>query len=241
MIHPGVQKGYLSLCVTMLFCDGRTHLSEMSVRAVIPFKPVNPKTRLSPTLNKEERETFAQVMLRDVIDAVQSAGAVPTILSTHPFTCPDADVEVASGGLNDTLNCYFGRNNQAVLLVMADLPLATPESLLRMMNTNADIAIVPGRGGGTNSLFLKDPQKFRADFYGASFLKHMQIATEFGRSVEVVDSFRLHTDIDERDDLVEVLIHNNGVTRDYLVSLGFSLVTEHGRVGVKRDPHKQAF
>jgi 2-phospho-L-lactate guanylyltransferase len=212
----------------------------MSVHAVVPFKPVNPKSRLTSVLGREEREEFARAMLADVLDAIVASGAIPTLLSTHPFSFPQVDIRVMAAGLNDALNAYFPQHSHPLLLVMADLPLASAEALQRVMNTQADIGIVPGRGGGTNVLFLKDPRSFRADFYGASYLKHRQIASEFGRSVEVIDSFRLHTDVDEKEDLVEVLLHNQGRSREFLESRGFSLVTEHGRVGVKRYPHKQA-
>ena len=109
-----------------------------------------------------------------------------------------------------------------------------------MLSAAADIAIAPGRGGGTNSIFIKDPQKFRADFYGASFLDHLAVAESFGRSVEVIDSFRLSTDIDEEEDLAEVLIHGGGKSRSkkYLEDLGYSLSVEKGRVGVHRRSHK---
>jgi 2-phospho-L-lactate guanylyltransferase len=225
---------------TILFRIGWHTFPRMSVHAVIPFKPVNPKTRLSSLLGREEREDFARAMLTDVVGAIQNSGVVPTILSTHPFTWSDVEVQVIAAGLNDALNTYFKQHRDPLLLVMADLPLATPESLCRVMSTTSDIGIVPGRGGGTNVLFLKDPLRFRADFYGASYLKHWQIAGEFGCSIESIDSFRLHTDVDEREDLVEVLLHNSGRSREFLESRGFSLETEHGRVSVKRYPHKKA-
>jgi 2-phospho-L-lactate guanylyltransferase len=50
----------------------------------------------------------------------------------------------------------------------------------------------------------------------------------------VIDSFRLHTDIDEKEDLVELLIHGTGKSRAYLEQLGFVLSVEKGRVGVER-------
>lgn len=213
----------------------------MAYRAVIPFKPVDPKTRLSCVLNREERESFARVMLLDVVTAVWESGGNPTILSTHPsLSCPNAEVVVTAAGLNDALNAYFAQEKEPVCMVMADLPLVTPDALQRVVGTRDDIAIVPGRGGGTNVLFLRDTRRFRADFYGASFLKHLRIAAEFGCSVEVVDSFRLHTDVDEKEDLVELLIHGTGRSREFLESLGFSLVTERGRVGVERHTHKEA-
>ncbi len=55
-----------------------------------------------------------------------------------------------------------------------------------------------------------------------------------GLSCEVIDSFRLHTDIDEKEDLVELLIHGRGKSRAYLEELGFVLTVEKGRVGVER-------
>jgi 2-phospho-L-lactate guanylyltransferase len=233
-------NGYIPWKNTILFGIGWYIYPRMPVHAVVPFKPVNPKSRLSSVLSREEREEFARTMLADVLDAIVACRAVPTILSTHPFSWPHVEVRVMAESLNDALNAYFSEQDGPLLLVMADLPLVTPEALLRVMDSRADIGIVPGRGGGTNVLFLKDPQRFRADFYGASYLKHRQIADEFGCSVESIDSFRLHTDIDEKEDLVEVLLHNTGRSREFLESRGFTLVTEHGRVSVKRYPHKQA-
>ncbi|MDH7593816.1 MAG: 2-phospho-L-lactate guanylyltransferase [Methanomicrobiales archaeon] len=213
----------------------------MSLCSVIPFKPVNPKTRLSSILSREERETFARCMLEDVIGAIPRESSRTVVLATDvSFSCENADVEVVEAGLNDALNQLFRRAGSEVLMVMADLPLADRESLKRLISTEADVAISPGRGGGTNALFLKDPRRFRADFYGLSFLKHLGIAAEFGCSVEVIDSFRLHTDVDEVSDLVEVLIHGRGRSRSFLEVLGFSLAPEEGRVRVKRHTHEEA-
>jgi 2-phospho-L-lactate guanylyltransferase len=62
----------------------------------------------------------------------------------------------------------------------------------------------------------------------------MKIAEQAGMSVDVIDSFRLHTDIDEPWDLVELLIHGTGKSRAYLEELGFVLSADKGRVGVRR-------
>jgi 2-phospho-L-lactate/phosphoenolpyruvate guanylyltransferase len=62
----------------------------------------------------------------------------------------------------------------------------------------------------------------------------MKIAQDEGLSCEVIDSFRLYTDIDEEDDLAELLIHGTGKSRAYLEGLGISLVADKGRVGVQR-------
>lgn len=211
----------------------------MSFRTVIPFKPRNPKTRLSQIMSREEREEFALCMLQDVLDAIPEGCTQRIVLTTEGgFECEGAETMAMDAGLNDALNRFFEGSRTNLLLVMADLPLADRNSLGGMISTSADIAIAPGRGGGTNALFLKDPSRFRADFYGMSFLKHLKIASAFGCSVQVIDSFRLHTDVDEVSDLVEVLIHGQGRSRRFLEGLGFSLVAEKGRVGVRRDPHE---
>lgn len=206
----------------------------MPATALIPFKPANPKTRLSCVLEPDERVSFARLMLADVVEAVKGAGCEPTIVSTDEYSCRIATVEVIPGGLNETLNTLLARTPGSVLIIMTDLPLATPEAVKRLISTGKDMAIAPGRGGGTNAIYLSRGSDFRVDYYGASFLKHSRIARERGLSCEVVDSFRLSTDVDEKEDLVELLIHGRGRSREYLESLGFTLSIEKGRVGVER-------
>ncbi|MBP7120059.1 MAG: 2-phospho-L-lactate guanylyltransferase [Methanolinea sp.] len=206
----------------------------MPVTALIPFKPANPKTRLSCVLDLDERIQFARLMLADVIDAVKGAGCTPRIISTDEYTCPIAAVDVIPGGLNETLNALLAKTDEKILIIMTDVPLATVEAVKRMIKTRKKIAIAPGRGGGTNAIYISKGSTFRVDYYGASFLKHARIAKERGLSCEVVDSFSLSTDIDEKEDLVELLIHGHGRSREYLENLGFSLSIEKGRVGVTR-------
>jgi 2-phospho-L-lactate guanylyltransferase len=214
----------------------------MSLPAIVPFKPVNPKTRLSCVLSLDEREVFAEQMLADMISALREAGCTPTILSTHPceFHDPedfrDSKVLVDSRGLNDALNGLLERVREPVIIIMADLPLVTAEAVKMMLESPGDVVIAPGRGGGTNALLIRDPSRYRVNYYGASFLKHRRIALELGLSCEVVDSFLLHTDVDEKEDLVELLIHGTGRSRVFLEMLGFSLAIEKGRVGVERTP-----
>lgn len=213
----------------------------MPVDAVIPFKPKNPKTRLSCVMDQEEREAFARAMLSDVIGAVCAGGCAPRLICTAPFAYPDAPVTVDPAGLNESLDRALASAGGPLLIIMADLPLADGAAIARMIATPADIAIMPGRGGGTNAIFVRDPSRYHVDYYGASFLKHAAIAADAGLSCEVVDSFRLHTDVDEKEDLVEVLIHGTGAARRYLESLGFALSIEKGRVGVERRTHKETF
>jgi 2-phospho-L-lactate/phosphoenolpyruvate guanylyltransferase len=207
----------------------------MSIEAVVPFKPVNPKSRLSSVLSKAERELFAEAMLADIVQSLREAGCEPFILSTVPLQCSLAKVIVSAEELNPALNSFIGSSSGPLLIIMADLPLITPEVIRRIISTTCDMALGPGRGGGTNAIFIKEPARFHVDYYGASFLKHREIAERAGLTCEIVDSFRLHTDVDEKEDLVELMIHGHGRAVDFLKRCGFSLLIEKGRVGVYRD------
>ncbi len=206
----------------------------MCPHALIPFKLVNPKTRLSCILSQEEREAFARAMLEDVIYAAKDANCSPVIVGTELFDSEDTQITVSDADLNQTLNSLLPQSVGEILIIMADLPLANAQAIKRVITTKNDMAVVPGRGGGTNVIFIKEPQRFHVDYYGMSFLKHIKIAEEAGLSCEVIDSFCLHTDIDEKEDLVELLIHGTGKSRAYLEQLGFALTAEKGRVGVER-------
>ncbi|MDD1687413.1 2-phospho-L-lactate guanylyltransferase [Methanoregula sp.] len=206
----------------------------MCPHAMIPYKPKNPKTRLSAILSQEEREQFAFAMLEDVVSAARDAMCSPVVVGTELFDSDLVQITVKDADLNQALNEILPTVEQNILILMADLPLADGASIRRVTATQDDVAIVPGRGGGTNVIFMKDPKKFHVDYYGTSFSKHVAIAKEAGLSVEVIDSFRLHTDMDEEDDLVELLIHGTGRSRAYLEGLGFSLESEKGRVRVAR-------
>ena len=185
---------------------------------------------------------FMVVVGLSAIAAVQKSGCSATLLCTHSFKHENALVAVRTEPLNDAINWALGQFHCPALIIMGDIPLVTAGDIQRLIRTEKDMSIVPGRGGGTNIIFLKKPRCFRADYYGASFLDHMRIAEECGFSVEVIDSFRMSTDIDEKEDLVEILIHGKGRrSREYLENSGFSIaLDEKGRVGVQRDPHEEA-
>lgn len=206
----------------------------MCPHALIPYKLVNPKIRLSCMLSQEEREAFARAMLEDVIHAAKDANCSPVIVGTELFDSEDIQITVTDADLNQTLNSLLPQSVGAILIIMADLPLANAQAIQRVITTKNDMAMVPGRGGGTNVIFIKEPQRFHVDYYDMSFLKHLKIAQEAGLSCEVIDSFRLHTDIDEKEDLVELLLHGSGKSRVFLEGLGFSFTTENGRIGVAR-------
>ena len=212
------------------------------MRAVIPFKKNNAKSRLSPLLLEKEREEFALSMLNDVAGTLVSSGCfdVLDILSTSLIDVKDTNIVLTEMGLNEALNEYLGKMsshsiNEPVLIIMADIPLVSEKNIRDITSSESDVTIVPGRFGGTNAIFIKNPSSFHVDYYGQSYLKHCKIASENNLIYEVFDSFNMSTDIDEVEDLAEVLVHGKGRATDYLKSMGFGISDKKGRVGVKRD------
>lgn len=209
------------------------------MRAVIPFKKSNAKSRLSSLLLKKEREELAMAMLNDVAGTLVSSGCFELIdiLSTSMIEVEGANTVLTEMGLNEALNEYMGKMsshkiNEPVLIIMADIPLVSIKNIKDIVSTNADIVIAPGRMGGTNAIFIRHPLSFHVDYYGASFLKHLKIAS--GLHTEIFDSFNISTDIDEVSDLTEVLLHGKGQSQEYLTKIGINIQASGGRVGVKR-------
>jgi 2-phospho-L-lactate guanylyltransferase len=214
---------------------------------IVPFDAVDPKRRLSPILDGDERAAFARAMLDDVVGTLREAGHEPTVLATGPVDV-DATVVVDDRPLTPAVNarlageaeCPAPSPETPVAVVMADLALATPAALERLFGaggdeaTAPDVTIAPGRGGGTNALVVRDPA-FRVDYHGASVRDHRRIARDAGLATGSVDSFRLATDVDEPVDLVEVLLHAEGTrAAGWLRAAGVEVAVGEGRVGVER-------
>lgn len=202
------------------------------MRVVVPFAAEAPKTRLADTLDADERESFAWAMLQDVLVSLRDAGREPTVLATAPIDV-DVAVVVDDRPLTPAVNAVLDTASEPVAVVMADLALATPASVSRFLSTPGDVVLTPGRAGGTNA-FVTRHSDFRVDYHGTSYLDHLTIAREVGASVFEFDSHRLATDVDERADLVEVLLHGEGRAREWLIEAGFELDISGGRVDVTR-------
>jgi 2-phospho-L-lactate guanylyltransferase len=191
---------------------------------LVPFAAGAPKTRLADALEPDERAAFARAMLLDVCEAVADAGGEPTVLATEPVDCPYS-VAVDERPLSEAVNA---RLEPPMAVAMADLALATPAALRRLFETDAEVAIAPGLGGGTNAFVTRHPD-FRVDYHGASIRDHRRIAREVGADLATVDSFRLAVDVDETGDLAELLLHGGGRSLAWLREAGFELESTDGR------------
>jgi 2-phospho-L-lactate guanylyltransferase len=189
------------------------------MRVIVPFDSGDPKTRLSSVLTERQRTVFARAMLRDVIAALRRSGHAPEVVATGPVPV-DAPVAVDSRPLVPAVNDAI--SDPPVAVVMADLPLLTPDVVRRLLDTDGDVVLAPGRGGGTNAVVVRDAT-FDVTYHDTSFLANRARATELDVTLEIVDSYRLGTDIDEPEDLSEVLIHGDGRAPAWLRGAGFRL------------------
>lgn len=202
------------------------------MRVIVPFDATDPKTRLARVLSAQERRAFADAMLSDVLATIDRAGHDAHVITTAKVDVPvptTVDPQPLSTAVNDVL---VGAE-RPVAIVMADLPLVTPRTLSRLFDTDGDLVLAPGLGGGTNALVIRTPA-FHVDYHGASCRKHREIADRLGLSVAECDSRRLATDIDEPADLREVLLHTDGRAARWLRDRDFSIAVASGRVSVDR-------
>lgn len=206
---------------------------------IVPFDATDPKTRLAPVLGPDERAAFAAAMLADVLDAARPADHEVRVLATEPTDAvPDGvPVDVDDRPLTPAVNAVLDARDPPVAVLTADLPLATPAAVERLLaaGTAGDVVLAAGRGGGTNA-FVSRHDGFRADYHGLSYRDHREGARAAGASVAEVDSRRLATDVDEPVDLAEVLVHGAGTrAARWLAAAGVTLRTADGRATVARD------
>lgn len=204
------------------------------MRVLVPYRVDEPKTRLAPVLDDEERREFSRLMLTDVLGAIREAGYTPTVLSTASL--PDSTVPIPVEGyivddrpLTAAVNAHL---EPETAVVMADLALATPAAISELLSVDDGVGLAPGRGGGTNAIVTHHP-RFQVDYHGASYRDHVTICEQIGADARTIDSFCLSADIDEPDDLTEVLLHGTGAAADWLTER-FELCASNGRVGVER-------
>ncbi len=230
-------------------------------KAIIPFKKGGAKSRLECFLSEKEREEFAIRMLKDVLIALsESKIEEAEIISTCSEEGLREELKLKSGldsdsdseldlkpklkltvrederGLNEVLNEVIKEEKSPLLIIMADIPLATPESINEIIEHKDDVVIAPGRKGGTNALFLRRPEEFAVSYYGISCLEHVETAKRMNLSHAVLDSFFISVDIDEVDDLMELLIHGKCFSAEYLRRIGvFTRVDKNSMMRAKVD------
>ena len=203
-----------------------------NIYAIIPVsKFKNAKTRLSPFLSEEERESLLKVMLQDVTDTLKKHVDKIFIISRDEDVLNyakklnlDTILEDENSNLNKALKQamkYCKGKAKKIIIVPSDVPLIGKTNIQMLIDASKslDFIIVPSKGGGTNMIIMK-PMAIHTRFEGLSYKKHVQAAERKKLNPQVHDSFFMALDVNTAEDLGEIMIHGEKThTRKYLKEL----------------------
>ncbi len=197
----------------------------MKTTAVIPIKQLdNAKQRLAPVLDVMERRMLFQVMVEDVLTAVEACPLIEDII----VVTSDADVadlahqygalvlaEPSEPGLIPAVTStgeYLANSGaDAMLFLPGDIPLITAEELEVVLEgfgrqDEAEFLIVPASDlGGSNCVICSPPDCMTFEFGEDSFRRHLAVARKRGIEPVVVKLPGIGLDIDVADDLSELI------------------------------------
>jgi 2-phospho-L-lactate/phosphoenolpyruvate guanylyltransferase len=182
----------------------------------VPLVPVKAlaeaKGRLAPAVGPLPRRLLAIAMFEDVIAALQAvpALAAPVVVSpdrevwrrAEAMGCRVVEEPPGAGDLNAALSSAAASlgDGPPLLVVAADLPLASGAGLERVLAAPAPVAVVPSAdGGGTNVLAWRDPASFAPSFGPGSAARHLAVP-----GAVRVDDPDLSLDVDTVEDLRRV-------------------------------------
>jgi len=210
-----------------------------TVKTVIPYKPVNPKSRMAAVFSEDERKMFVELSLENVLRALKEAEIKRIeIISTSALPLNDEKkiTDIFDGGdteilisedkrdLNTALNDFLKKADCPILIVMADLALIKKEDISAMISESpmADdgkkgiVRIAPGKDGGTNMLYIESPEFFDVNYYGESAEKHKKEAENKNFICEIYESFSAASDMDEPKDLENIRVCGEGKLREFV-------------------------
>lgn len=211
----------------------------MSVWAIIPVKPLRlAKSRLASVLTPEQRQRFAETMLRHVLTITRE---VPLVTGTLVISRDNRVLTIAreygaktvqeSGQpeLNSALmratHIIASWRSEAVLILPADLPLIEPQDIDGLIRAagyqqNTVVLATDRNKDGTNALFMRPPGLIDYAYGQGSYHRHAVMARDAGASVLLYESERLVYDIDLPEDIAN--FYRVLRRRDYDASLSLS-------------------
>jgi 2-phospho-L-lactate/phosphoenolpyruvate guanylyltransferase len=177
-----------------------------AVLAIVPVKDLGgAKTRLAPILSDEARTRLVLEMLDRVLAACEEANAIGRTLLVTPdpsLARTGVDVLVDEGrGHAEAVALALAdeRAAEGALVVMADCPLVTAESLDALAAAARPFALAPARDGGVNALALETVNGFRPRF-GMPAEAMLEAGRAAGLDAVVVHDPALALDVDRPED-----------------------------------------
>ncbi|MBW3593792.1 MAG: 2-phospho-L-lactate guanylyltransferase [Actinobacteria bacterium] len=200
--------------------------------AIVPVRGRDGKTRLDGFLAPEERARLVDAMLMDVVAACAGAASVDRVLVVTPDreAAPRGlDVLVDEGAGHEEAIAYAlmdARARGGALVIMADCPLVSPESLDRLANAADPIALAPARDGGMNALALEEPDAVDPVFgVPAAAAETVKRARMRATDPAVLDEPGLAFDVLEPNDVWELREHGRGTRAHEVLEL---ILPPHG-------------
>ncbi len=220
----------------------------MRFAALVPLKDFAlAKQRLRPVLTDAECSDLARAMLDDVLIAL---GATPQVSDVALVGGTDARryaTQEGTGWIEDagSLNAAMSnaaaqtaqRGAERLLIVAADIPLATAADLSELLERHADGLTIcrAARDGGTNALALTPPDALEFQFGPDSARRHRKAALAAGLESRSLALESLQRDIDTPDDLSWLCQQQqSSQTIEFLANAGIAqrLISASARAGV---------
>ena len=189
----------------------------MSLFAVVPVQRLDlAKSRLAQTLSPGERRALVLRLFDNVLVALNGSELVDATLVVTPD--PDVLQRAATAGamplrqdgrgLNEAIrqgrDYASAHGAEALLIVLADLPLLTTSIVDSLLEASADAAVTlaPDRHGfGTNALVLRPLDAIEPAFGVESYRAHRAEADNQQRSTRTFHSRGTAFDVDTAADL----------------------------------------
>ena len=212
----------------------------MSV-AVIPIKSLaHSKSRLSSDFDRSELERLSLSMLEDLLDALLATPALTRVavatpdervaelarsLGAEALHGPDPGLKSA---IDDAPQKLGLEADEALLVVLGDLPDARPDELQRLFESIQDsegpvAALAPSSDGGTSALLRRPHDCIPSCFGPESARRHTEAAESQGVPILRIPLPSLDLDLDSVTDL-DRFWNNNGRglrTRETLSRMGW--------------------
>ena len=188
--------------------------------AVIPVKGLTEsKTRLSTSLQGDQRRILVEALLEDVLASVVRSRVYGTIIvissdenvRTRVKSQGVSFVKQTSVGLNraieQTNRLALQKHARSVTNVLGDIPLVDPgdfKEISSLGDASQRVVMAPSLKGGTNVMLTSPPGVVSPSYGRWSYSKHLHQAQVRGVNAYSISNSRISFDIDSSSDLIEL-------------------------------------
>jgi 2-phospho-L-lactate/phosphoenolpyruvate guanylyltransferase len=201
--------------------------------AVVPIRSLrHGKSRLSPVLGNEARQTLLRRVADRVVTAAVESGRIETVLVVSPdagtlawaagfgaavVAMPQPEHRPGLNGAIDAGRAWaLDHGASAVVSLFADLPLIVADDIRGLVARPEPVVLGPDRRGeGTNALLLRlagRGSEFAFAFGHRSLAKHLDEARRLGLDTALDDTTGIGFDLDTPDDWSDFLqVHEHAI------------------------------